>query len=200
MGPMASQITSLTIVYSTVYSGADQRKRQSSASLAFVWGIHQWPVNSPQKCPVTLKMFPFDDVIMWSWLRGSYCNNKTYGHRWSMGLCRSSKWVPLQYMCGTRKALLANLTMHKNISHNAPFCNSNVHISVTKWCIVGCGTRALWDLCNGSIGRLLGTPLQSRSRRNGFYLYRYIRDTDNKIYNAQLMRDESCGRYSRERE
>ena len=37
MGPIASQITSLTIVYSTVYSGADQRKHQSSASLAFVW-------------------------------------------------------------------------------------------------------------------------------------------------------------------
>ena len=38
---MASQITSLTIVYSTLYSGADQRKHQSSASLAFVWGIHR---------------------------------------------------------------------------------------------------------------------------------------------------------------
>ena len=46
---MASQITTLTIVYSTVYSGADQRKHQSSASLAFVKGIHQWPVNSPHK-------------------------------------------------------------------------------------------------------------------------------------------------------
>ena len=33
MGEMASQITSLTIVYSTVYAGADQRKHQSSASL-----------------------------------------------------------------------------------------------------------------------------------------------------------------------
>ena len=64
MGAMASQITSLTIVYSTVYSGADQRKHQSSASLAFVWGIHWWPVNSPHKWPVTRKMFPFDDVIM----------------------------------------------------------------------------------------------------------------------------------------
>ena len=41
MGAMASQITSLTIVYSTVYSGADQRKHQSSASLAFVTGIHR---------------------------------------------------------------------------------------------------------------------------------------------------------------
>ena len=64
MGAMASQITSLTIVYSTVYSGADQRKHQSSASLAFVRGIHRWPVNSPHKWPVTRKMFPFDDVIM----------------------------------------------------------------------------------------------------------------------------------------
>ena len=63
MGTMAYQITSLTIVYSTVYSGADQRKHQSSASLAFVWGIHRWPVNSPHKGPVTRKMFPFDDVI-----------------------------------------------------------------------------------------------------------------------------------------
>ena len=60
---MASQITSLTTVYSTVYSGADQRKRQSSASLAFVRGIHRWPVNSPHKGPVTRNMFPFDDVI-----------------------------------------------------------------------------------------------------------------------------------------
>ena len=62
MGAMASQITSLTIVYSTVYSGAD--KKISSASLAFVRGIHRWPVNSPHKWPVTRKMFPFDDVIM----------------------------------------------------------------------------------------------------------------------------------------
>ena len=64
MGAMASQITSLTIVYSTVYSDADQTKHQSYASLAFVWGIHRWPVNSPHKWPVMWKMFPFDDVIM----------------------------------------------------------------------------------------------------------------------------------------
>ena len=64
MTTIASQITSLTIVYSTVYSGADQSKHQSPASLAFVWGIHRGPVNSPHKWPVTRKMFPFDDVIM----------------------------------------------------------------------------------------------------------------------------------------
>ena len=64
MGAVASRITSLTILYSTVYSDADQRKHQSSASLAYVRGIHRGPVNSPRKRPVTRKMFPFDDVIM----------------------------------------------------------------------------------------------------------------------------------------
>ena len=64
MGSRASQITSLTIVYSAVYSGADQRKHQSSASLAFVRGIHRVPVNSPHKGLVTRKMFPFDDIII----------------------------------------------------------------------------------------------------------------------------------------
>ena len=38
---MASQVTSLTVVYSNFYSDADQRKHQSSASLTFVWGIHR---------------------------------------------------------------------------------------------------------------------------------------------------------------
>ena len=57
MDGMASQITSLTIVYATVYSGADQRKHQSCAPLAFVRGIHRWPVNSPYKWPVTRKCF-----------------------------------------------------------------------------------------------------------------------------------------------
>ena len=61
---MASQITSITIVYTTVYSGTDQRKHQRLASLAFVRDIHRWPVSSPHKRPVTQKMFPFDEVIM----------------------------------------------------------------------------------------------------------------------------------------
>ena len=42
MTTMASQITSLTVVNSTVYAVADQRKQQISASLAFVWGIHRY--------------------------------------------------------------------------------------------------------------------------------------------------------------
>ena len=64
MSAMASQITSLPIDYSTVYSGADQMKHQSSTSLAFVRGIHRWPVNSPHKGPLMRKVLPFDVVIM----------------------------------------------------------------------------------------------------------------------------------------
>ena len=64
MGAIVSQITGVSIVYLTVCSGVDQRKHQSSATLAFAGGIHRWPVNSPHKRPVTRKTFPFDDVII----------------------------------------------------------------------------------------------------------------------------------------
>ena len=68
MGVVASQITSLTIFYSTsdclLNTGADQRKHQSSAPLAFARGIYRRLVNSPHKWPVTRKMFLFDDIIM----------------------------------------------------------------------------------------------------------------------------------------
>ena len=64
MSAMASRITRLTIVCSNDYAGADQRKHQSSASLAFMRGIRRCPVNSPHKMPVTRNTFPFDDGIM----------------------------------------------------------------------------------------------------------------------------------------
>ena len=64
IGAIASQITSLTIVYSTVFSDADKKTHQSAVSLAFVRGIDRGQVNSPHKWPVTRKMFPLDDVIM----------------------------------------------------------------------------------------------------------------------------------------
>ena len=65
MNTMASQITSLMIVFSNVYSDEDQRKNQRSASLAYVRGIDRSTVNSPHKGPVTREMFPFEDIIMW---------------------------------------------------------------------------------------------------------------------------------------
>ena len=80
MGTMESQITSLNIVHSTIYSDANQGKHQSSLSLAFVLGIHRGPVNSPHKWPVTRKIFLLDDVIIWdfnSLVPGrSGCNDK----------------------------------------------------------------------------------------------------------------------------
>ena len=74
MSAMASQFMTLMIVYSTFYSGTDERKHQSSTSLAFVQGIHRWLVNSPYKGPITWKMLPFDDVIMFEGTRDC--------HRW----------------------------------------------------------------------------------------------------------------------
>ena len=64
MGAMASQITSVSIVYSTVYSGVNERKHQSSASLSFVRGIHWWRVNSPHKGSVMRKYY---HLMMSSW-------------------------------------------------------------------------------------------------------------------------------------
>ena len=74
MGTMASPSTSITIVYSSVYSGADQIKHQSSVSLAFVRGIHRWQVNSPHKGPVTRKMLPFDGVMECQFSYDSLCS------------------------------------------------------------------------------------------------------------------------------
>ena len=57
MSTMASKTTGVSIVCSTVCRGADQRTHQRSLSLAFVRGIHRWPLDSPHKWPVTRKCF-----------------------------------------------------------------------------------------------------------------------------------------------
>ena len=64
MSTMASQITSVSIICWTIYSVVEQRKHQSSVSLAFVREIHQWLVDSPHKGLATRKMFPFDGIVM----------------------------------------------------------------------------------------------------------------------------------------
>ena len=107
MNTMASQITSLTIVYSTVYSGAYQRKHQSSASLAFLRGIHQWPVKflaqrasdaenisiwwrhhdrhiylSCQRC--THNNIRFDWEIGFLWKRSKFLRQELFYLRWDL--------------------------------------------------------------------------------------------------------------------
>ena len=69
MSATASQITGISIVYSTICSGADQRKYQSSPSLTFERGIHRWPVDSPHKGPVTRKcIYSMTSWCLWLWL------------------------------------------------------------------------------------------------------------------------------------
>ena len=93
---MASQITSVSIVYSIACSDADQRKHQSFASLAFVRGIQGWPVTSPHKVPVTQKMFQFVDVII---------NHIFAASNPADDLRLYSLW------CGVMKPLLANTVL-----------------------------------------------------------------------------------------
>ena len=109
MSEMASQITGVSIVCSTVCSGADQRKHQSSASLVFVRGIHRWAVNSPHKGPVTRKMFSFDDVIM---------------------ACRSF-WILVRN--SPISQFHATLVPYPTIHHSEQEC---AHFR-SEWCIVG---------------------------------------------------------------
>ena len=66
-----------------IIQSTDQRKHQSPASLAFVRGIHRWPVNIPtNKVPVTRKKFPFDDVIMSNRMRIMPSNRRLYSTVW----------------------------------------------------------------------------------------------------------------------
>ena len=67
MSTLESQITRLTIIYSTVYSGTDQRKHQSFTSLAFCAGNSPVTGEFPAQRASNAEMFPFDDVIIWRW-------------------------------------------------------------------------------------------------------------------------------------
>ena len=106
MGMVASQITRIMIVYSTIHSGEDQRKHQSSTTLAFVWGIHRWPVNSLHKWPVTQKMFPFDDFSIIIWV-----NNDSYLSIFSGCMQRSPTLVVT--------SVTVNTTFNQQLGHSA---------------------------------------------------------------------------------
>ena len=130
MSAMASQSTSLAIVYSTVYSGADQRKHQSSASLAYVRGIHRWPVNSPRKRPVTQKMFPLDDVIM-TWFHSKPCYNVTTTKQIIIKPSANLLGCTTLPFKDTRKVTSPNIGNHtkvcmQTIHHKVSFCELGV--------------------------------------------------------------------------
>ena len=84
MGAIASQITSLTIVYSIIDSDAGKKKTSKLRVTGLCEGFHRGPMNSPHKWPVMREMFPFDDVIMW------YC------------IClKDNEYEGLLYLCKT---------------------------------------------------------------------------------------------------
>ena len=108
MGAVASRITGVSIVYSTVCSGADQKKHQSFASLAFVKGIHRYPVNSPHKGPDG-EMFPFDDVIMEHPPSDSWKNYLVYTSRILFIFCKTDTvCLDVKNILGYRHLLLKN--------------------------------------------------------------------------------------------
>ena len=117
MTMLASQITSLTVVYSIVYSGVIQRKHQSSASLAFVREIHRGPVNFPHKWPVTRKMFPFDDVIMYASLRQdkptSYIQEFCYTCVYNWGFV-----VKINWFCPSSHRILTLISSEKTVLYH----------------------------------------------------------------------------------
>ena len=135
MGTIASQVTSPAIVYLIFHSGADQRKHQSSASLAFVLGIRRGPMNSPHKWPVTWKMVQLDDVIMqFSWLQWCRCDARWW-HKSSIDvLCRMelrSKYDSLLFI------------------HMVSYHQKRHRISLTSACIFS-RPHLYWQLSNVS--------------------------------------------------
>ena len=132
MGTIASQITSLAIVYLSVYSGADQRKHQSPASLAFVWGIHRGPVNSPHKWPVPRKMFPFDDVIMdWYWIQSDIVWWSWMHH---FSLCAAQQGAHRVYVAGIRMRTALTAALYRKVRFFSCFAVlfNNVYQSLPK--------------------------------------------------------------------
>ena len=130
MGAIASQPISLTIVYLTVCSDADQRKHQSSASLVFVRGIHRGPVNSPHKWPVTAIFFlPFDDVIMPDTLHRRYSHfHKTwFANWWYKNKMRASISSWNKSMSEEISCISITLAQSYNVFHNLIMTSVFVH-------------------------------------------------------------------------
>ena len=103
-GTMASQITSLTIVYSTVYSGADKRKYHTSVSPAFVWGNHRVTGEFPAQRASNAEFFFY--LLMSSWSALMICSSPYMLH-----ICR---WLLLAIYVGTGDSICSSCIKQKN--------------------------------------------------------------------------------------
>ena len=144
MDAMASQITSLTIVYSTVYSDTDERKHRSSASLTFVWGIHRGPVKSPHQWPVTRKMFPFHDVIMYKTMMTSSNGNifRVTDPLW--GESTGRRWIPLTNAIDAELWCFLWSASEQSVVHTieTPVIWDAITLSMTS---LYCGPKLVWS-------------------------------------------------------
>ena len=124
MSSIAYQITGVLVVLSTFCLGAYVRKHQSSASLVFARAIHWWPANFPQKGPVTRKMFPFDDVTMFTWehLTDWELRSRPGPTFLTMAEQGLSYWEPtLQMLVLTRTSLRQMLMWHTQVNTEQGF-------------------------------------------------------------------------------
>ena len=134
MTKMASQITSLTVVYSTVYSDTDQRKHQSSASLAFVWRIHRDRWIPRTKSQLRGKCFHLM-TSSWLWLCPHVMSigSIDFGHFYFSKihhLTEKKTQYLQQYECIPIK-FLWNLPKNSCVTGNQQYGNYRMHFGVT---------------------------------------------------------------------
>ena len=123
MNTIVSQITSLTIVYSTVYSDADQNKHQSSASLAFVWGSHRGPVRFEtiwRSCDLTVMPIICTQIWLLYWTILSVISNCLL-------------WIDMGGCWKTPPTINITRLIRRPISRTIFHRNSNSMKNLLKW-------------------------------------------------------------------
>ena len=141
-----------------LFSGADQRKHQSSASPVFVSGMKWWPTDSPHKWPVTRKIFSFDDVSMTCDVRPPVSNATTSAYFDYLTLidflCVLRMAKPLQHV--SKCLFIVNKPQRTNLSeicvklHQFPFKKMNLLTSsyrLQKWQPYCLGLNVMWKMC-----------------------------------------------------
>ena len=147
-----SQITSLTVVYSTVYSDADQIKHQSSASLAFVWGIHRDRWIPRTKGQLRGKCF---HLMTSSWYDQTYIK-------------QSIHWEPGTFKC---------LNIYRHNDNHEPLCYHGLTF-LSSWIRDHIPCKVLSEIAypfpNGLHRWSLGTDEWSKPTHRYIYIYIYI--------------------------
>ena len=181
MGAVASQITNLTIVYLTVYSGADHRKHQSSPSMAFVRGIHRWPMNSPHKGrQLRRKCF---HLMTSSWLPPFYLLTWT----WDVSVARSWSAIPVLIWSGCSRNAISTLYPSR-----CRFKNFNIFSFFTLCVFIGSSISSSWSwvMTNSWYKRSFSSSAGKLVRRYVWFLTRMYSSsgvnaacTEQTIYN-----------------